>query len=169
MDSITPTPFVDHQTIFDLGVPPGLQYYEKSEYLPALNPELIDTLVEHAETVMTPTTFVGLFQLGGAVSRVGEQDTAYTHRDASYSLVISASWENPDETDSHIGWARRFWKATKPFSTGGAYINFMSQDDGQDRVIAAYGPDKYQRLVDLKNTLDPTNLFRHNQNIKPTV
>ena len=169
LDSIGPTSFVEHQAIFDQGVPAGRHYYEKSEYLSDLSPDLVSVLVEHAVTVTSPYAFIGLFQLGGAIGRIGEQDTAYTHRDASYSLIISAAWDNAHETDQHIEWARTFWKAAKPFSTGGAYINFMSADDGQDRVIAAYGPDKYQRLVRLKNTYDPNNLFRLNQNIKPTV
>ena len=169
MDSIGPTSFVEHQTVFDQGVPAGRHYYEKSEYLSDLTPDLISVIVEHAEAATSPHAFVGLFQLGGAVGRIGEQDTAYTHRDASYSLIISAAWDNPDETGQHIEWARTFWKAAKPFSTGGAYINFMSADEGQDRVIAAYGRGKYQRLVALKNIYDPNNLFRLNQNIKPTV
>jgi hypothetical protein len=103
------------------------------------------------------------------VGRVDEQSTAYTNRDTAYSLVISSGWDDPDETDTHVAWVRTFWNAIQPFSTGGAYINLMSHDEDRDRVIAAYGPEKYRRLVDLKNTYDPTNLFRLNQNIEPTV
>lgn len=169
LDSIAPTQFVDHQAALDQGVPAGLNYYEKSENLPALTPELIDTLVEHGQRVSSPYAFVGLFQLGGAVSRVGEDHTAYTGRDAAYSLIISAGWEDPDHTDRHVTWVRSFWKAAQPFSAGGGYINFMSQDDGRGRVMAAYGPSKYQRLVELKNTYDAQNLFRLNQNIEPTA
>lgn len=169
LDSITPTTFVGHQAALDQGVPAGLHYYEKSENLPALTPDLIDTLVEHGGRASSPYAFVGLFQLGGEVSRVGEDHTAYTQRDAAYSLIISAGWEDPNETDHHVKWVRSFWNDAQPFSAGGAYINFMSYDDGEDRVMAAYGPTKYQRLVDLKNTYDPQNLFRLNQNIKPTV
>ena len=168
-DTIATTRFVDHQAALDQGVPAGLHYYEKSENLPGLTPDLIDTLVEHGSNVKSPYAFVGLFQLGGAVGRVDEPSTAYTNRDAAYSLVISSGWDDPAQTDTHVAWVRTFWNAIQPFSTGGAYINFMSHDEGQDRVIAAYGPEKYQRLVDLKNTYDPTNLFRLNQNIKPTV
>jgi hypothetical protein len=168
-DTIGTARFVDHQAALDQGVPAGLHYYEKSENLPGLTPDLIDTLVEHGSNVKSPYAFVGLFQLGGAVGRVDEPSTAYANRDAAYSLVISSGWDDPHETDTHIAWVRTFWNAIQPFSTGGAYINFMSHDEGQDRVIAAYGPEKYQRLVDLKNTYDPTNLFRLNQNIEPTV
>lgn len=168
-DTIAPTIFADHQAVLDQGVPAGLLYYEKSENLPALTPELIDTLVEQGSNVTSPYAFVGLFQLGGAVGRVDEHSTAYTNRGAAYSLVISSGWENPDETDTHVAWVREFWNEIQPFSTGGVYVNFMSHDEGQDRVIAAYGREKYERLVDLKNTYDPTNLFRLNQNIKPAV
>jgi FAD/FMN-containing dehydrogenase len=168
-DTVGPVSFVEHQAVLDEGVPSGHHYYEKSEYLPPLTPDLIDTLVEHGKRVTSPYSFVGLFQLGGAVGRVDEQDTAYTHRDAAFSLVISAAWQHPGETDDNVEWVRRFWSAVKPHATGGAYVNFMSQDEGQDRVIAAYGSDKYRRLVSLKNEYDPTNMFRFNQNIAPTT
>lgn len=169
VDTIGLTPFVDHQAIFDAGVPLGFHYYEKSEFLHDLNEELIEVLSAHGETVTSPYTFVGLFQLGGAVSRVNEADTAYTHRDVSYSLVISAAWEDPKDSEEHIGWAREFWSAVQPHSTGGVYVNFLSDDDGEDRVKAAYGPEKYARLVELKDKYDPSNFFRLNQNIKPAV
>ena len=110
MDTIGPTPFVAHQSVLDEGVPAGLHYYEKAENLPDLTPELIETLVYHAEQVSSPYAFVGLFQLGGEVGRVAEGDTAYTQRDAAYSLVISAGWEDPQATDHHTNWVRSFWK-----------------------------------------------------------
>jgi hypothetical protein len=169
VDTIAPTQFVEHQAVLDQGVPAGLHYYEKSENLPALTPDLIDTLVHHGERVPSPYAFVGLFQLGGQVSRVAEDDTAYTQRDAAYSLIMSSGWEDPHATDHQTKWVRSFWKAVQPFSPGGGYINFMSHDDGRDRVEAAYGPAKYARLIDLKNEYDPQNLFRLNQNIKPTI
>lgn len=168
VDTIEPTQFVDHQAVLDQGAPAGLHYYEKSENLPALTPSLIDTLVDHGQMMSSPYAYVGLFQLGGAVSQVDENDTAYTQRDAAFSLVISAGWEGPQRTNRHVEWVRSLWNAVVPFSAGGGYINFMSHDDGDDRVKAAYGPAKYQRLVDLKNTYDPENFFRLNQNIKPT-
>lgn len=168
MDTIGPTQFIEHQAVLDQGVPAGLHYYEKSENLPDLTPDLIETLVRNGEQVATPYGFVGLFQLGGQVGRVAESDTAYTQRDAAYSLVISAGWEDPQATDHHTNWVRSFWKAVQPYSPGGGYINFMSHDDGKERVQAAYGPTKYARLVELKNQYDPQNLFRQNQNINPT-
>jgi len=84
-------------------------------------------------------------------------------------LVIQSAWKEPGESDMHIAWTREFWTAMKPFSTGGVNVNFLSADEGEDRVREAYSEVKYERLVSLKNKYDPTNLFRVNQNIKPTV
>ena len=169
LDSISPMPFVAHQTIFDDGAPSGQHHYEKSEFLADLNDDAIETLVAHGETISSPYSFVGLFQLGGAVSRVSEGDTAYTHRDAAFSLIIGSGWEDSGKTEEYIEWTRTFWKAMQRFSTGGVYVNFLSHDDGEDRVKSAYGAEKYERLADLKNKYDPTNFFRLNQNIKPAV
>lgn len=169
VDSIAPTRFVDHQAVLDPGAPAGLSYYDKSENLPALTPDLVETLVAHGGRVSSPYAVVLLFQLGGQISRVGEDATAYTGRDAAYSLVMSAGWDEPEETAQQVEWVRSFWKAMQPYSPGGGYINFMAHDEGGDRVRAIYGEAKYRRLVNLKNRYDPQNLFRFNQNIKPTV
>jgi FAD/FMN-containing dehydrogenase len=168
-DTVGPVSFVEHQAVLDEGVPSGHHYYEKSEYLPSLTSDLIDTLVEHGRQVRSPYSFVGLFQLDGAVGRVGERDTAYTQRDAAFSLVISAAWQDPGETSGNVEWVRTFWSAVRPLAIGGTYINFMSEDEGRDRVVAAYGREKYRRLVALKNEYDPANIFRSNQNITPTT
>ena len=93
--------------------------------------------------------------------------TAYTHRDAEFVLNVHTRWEDPARDDECVGWAREFFDASAPHATGGVYVNFMSEDEG-DRVEAAYGVN-YDRLVELKNKYDPGNLFRLNQNIQPTV
>jgi FAD/FMN-containing dehydrogenase len=108
-----------------------------------------------------------LFPLGGAIGRVGEHETAFGHRDAAYDYVIYSMWTEPGESDRHIQWTRDFAAAMQPFSLG-VYVNEMG-NEGEDRVRAAYNPETYARLVALKNKYDPTNLFRLNQNIKPTV
>jgi FAD/FMN-containing dehydrogenase len=104
-------------------------------------------------------------QFGGAVARVPNDATAFRHRDAGYDLIIAAIWDQPDQQEAHIDWARRFWAAMQPHSTGDVYVNYLS-DEGDDRVRAAYGPH-YQRLVELKRRYDPDNVFHHNQNIRP--
>jgi FAD/FMN-containing dehydrogenase len=100
------------------------------------------------------------------VSRVNAAATAFGHRDVPFILNILGGWMDPTESDSHIAWVREAWRAVQPYSTGAAYLNFLG-DEGQARVQAAYGAQKYERLVDIKSQYDPTNLFRFNQNIKP--
>ena len=116
----------------------------------------------------SPFSKVLLSHLGGAISRVGHDETAYIHRAAPFLLNINAMWTDPHESEKHIAWARDFWAAMQPFSAGGVYVNFLS-NEGEDRVRAAYDARTYERLVALKNKYDPTNFFRLNQNIKPTT
>jgi FAD/FMN-containing dehydrogenase len=113
---------------------------------------------------------VAIEQLGGAVNRVGTDDTAFNHRNARYNLLIVGMWPDPAAKDENVKWVRDLWDAMEPYSSGGVYVNYLGQeaDEGTERIIAAYGPEKYERLVALKNKYDPTNLFRLNQNIKPT-
>jgi hypothetical protein len=166
---IGPKPYLMLQSIFDASAPAGLHYYMKSEFLPDLTNELIDTMASHAAEVTSPLTVMVGFQMGGAIRNIGEDETAFSHRDASYSFGIVSGWRDPGESERHIGWTRGFWEALEPFSAGGAYVNFLSHDDGEDRVKAAYGAEKYRRLVEVKNRYDPTNFFRLNQNIKPSA
>ena len=163
-DTFGPQPFVAHQSILDATQPAGRNYYWKSEDLPPLTDDAIDTIVTHAEKITSPHSVVALFHLGGAASRVPEDACAYSHRNARHALNINASWTDED-SDKHITWARDFDAAMQPHSLG-VYVNFLS-NEGQDRVKAAYGAPKYERLVDLKRKYDPTNFFRVNQNIQP--
>lgn len=159
--------FRDLQSMLDAGQPKGKKYYWKAENLKPLSYDCIDTLVEHVSNITSPTTLVPLFQMKGAISDIGENDTAYSHRNAAIALNINASWDDPCEEKTHIEWTRNFWKALQQFSTGGSYINFQSSDEGEERVKSTYGDDKLKRLTALKTQYDPYNLFRLNQNIKP--
>ncbi len=98
-------------------------------------------------------------------------DTAFNHRNARYNLLIVGMWPDPGAKDENVKWVRDFWDAMEPYSSGGVYVNYLGQeaDEGADRIKEAYGSEKYERLVALKNKYDPTNLFRMNQNIKPTL
>jgi FAD/FMN-containing dehydrogenase len=167
VDGIGPKPFRALQSMLDTGAQPGWNYYVKSEFLPALSDEIIDTLIEHASRITSPLTTIAGFHLGGAISHVNEDATAYSHRNATYSLILNTTWIDPKESEKHIQWTRAFWKALQPFSKGGAYINFQSQDEGDDRVQTSYGSAKLERLSTLKKKYDPTNFFRLNRNIKP--
>ena len=165
-DVIAPKPYIAHQTMLDPMQPPGRNYYWKSDDLVNLTDATIDTVVAHSEAITSPHTIVPLFQFGGVASRVAEDATAYSHRDAGYALNCNAGWIE-GEPDRHIEWARDFSTAVQPYSAG-VYVNFLG-DEGEERARAAYGAAKFGRLVDLKNKYDPTNFFRLNQNIKPTV
>ena len=114
----------------------------------------------------SPLTAVHIHHLEGAVSRIGENATAFAHRDARYILNYVGLWQEPGDSDRNIAWVRGAWQAIRPYSTGAVYINFLG-DEGDERVRAAYGSEKYERLVELKKKYDPSNLFHLNQNIRP--
>ncbi len=130
--------------------------------------EAIDILVDRYASVPAPFTHVVVEHLGGAVSRMERHATAYNYREARYNFLIDGIWTDPAEDEIDIQWVRTLWQDMPPSSSGNIYVNYES-DVGVDQVKAAYGAAKYERLVALKNQYDPTNFFRLNQNIKPTV
>jgi FAD/FMN-containing dehydrogenase len=167
VDAVAPRPYVELQQLFNPAVPHGWHYYWKSCELPPLSDGAIDTLVEHAARIVSPRSYIIVFQLGGAIARVGEHDTAYGQRDAAHNVNINAVCLDGDPArEEHADWTRDCFAALEPFSTGRAYVNFLG-DEGQARVRAAYGEERYARLVALKRTHDPDNVFRLNQNIDP--
>ncbi len=169
-DVIGPMSYAQLQGMLDEGFPPGLQNYWKSNFLKGLDDKAIEIIVDHVRNAPSPNSAVAIEQLGGAVSRVGMDDTAFNHRSARYNLLIVGMWPDPTAKDENVKWVRDLWDAMEPYSSGGVYVNYLGQeaDEGAERVKAAYGPEKYERPVALKNKYDPTNLFRLNQNIKPT-
>ena len=166
-DVIAPHPFTAWQTILDPLLTKGMRNYWKSHDFLELSDGLIKVLIEHARRIPDPQTEIAFAQLGGAVSRVPMEATAYTHRNAQFVLNVHGRWDDPANDAKCIGWARELFQAASPFATGGVYVNFLTQEE-QDRVRAAYGAN-YGRLVQIKNKYDPTNFFRLNQNIQPTV
>ena len=166
-DVIAPHPYTGWQTVLDPLLTPGLRNYWKSHDFLELSDGLIDVLVKYANQIPDPNTEIAFAQLGGAVSRVALDATAYTHRNAQFVVNVHGRWEDPAKDEQCIAWARELFRAAEPFATGGVYVNFLTQEEG-DRVRAAYGPN-YGRLVELKNRYDPTNLFRTNQNIRPAA
>jgi FAD/FMN-containing dehydrogenase len=168
VDLIQPKPYTAHQGMFDASVPHGLRYYWKADYFGPLSDATIDTLIAHAWRAPSPTSYTILFHLGGAIRRVDAAATAFEDRSAEHALNINAVWADAEATEPHVAWARSFWEAMHPHSTGGVYVNFLGEE-GEARVRAAYGPDKYLRLAALKRKYDPTNLFRLNQNIPPAL
>ena len=168
VDLVRTRPYTEMQTLLDAANPRGRFNYWKAEYLSGYSDEAIDTLIDYAGRKPSPYSKILLSHLQGAISHVGHDETAYIHRTAPFLLNINAMWTDPHEFDKHIGWARDFWAAMQPFSAGGVYVNFLS-NEGEDRVRAAYDTNTYERLVALKNKYDPTNFFHLNQNIKPTT
>ncbi len=170
-DMIGPMPYTQVQSMLDEGFPPGQQNYWKSNFLGDLDDQAIELIVEHVRRCPSPGSAIAIEQFGGAVCQIGKDDTAFNHRDARYNLLIVGIWPDPSAGEENVKWVRDLWDAMAPYSSGGVYVNYLGQesDEGSGRIEAAYGPEKYARLVALKNKFDPTNLFRLNQNIRPTV
>jgi hypothetical protein len=166
-DLLHPRPFVELQQLLDSTVQWGWRYYWKSWELPSLADGAIAALVDAGFALPTPLSYAIVFQLGGAVARVPDDATAYPQRSAGFDVNINGVWLTPDERDAPVRWVRELFAALERFSPGRAYVNFMG-DEGDDRVRDAYGPEKYARLVALKDRFDPENVFRSNQNIRPS-
>jgi FAD/FMN-containing dehydrogenase len=167
VDTIGPKPFVAHQQFLDAGQPFGRRYYWKSDYFETLPEAADETIITHATAITSPHSAVLCMHLGGAAARFPAAETAIGSRTAQYVLNMQGAWEAPAEDASHIAWARDFWAAMRSFSSGGTYVNFLTQDADEERVRAAYGPELYERLARVKAKYDPDNLFRANQNIRP--
>ena len=165
-DLIGPMPYAEMQRLVDGQWAPGFHNYFKSWCLPGLDDEAVEALVGAHERVASLETKIQLYHFGGAVGRVARDETAFAQRDAAYLLNVAARWTDPSESDIHIGWARELHAAMTPSANGGVYVNFLGEE-GHDRIKAAYGEPTYTRLVDLKQSYDPTNFFRVNQNIPP--
>ena len=167
LDLIGPTPYVGFQRALDSTVLHGWNYYWKSTHLPELQNDLIDVTVNHAFSCSSPRSYVAMFHLKGAVSRVAEGRTAFGNRQASHAITLDGVWRpGEDFGDGDTAWARRFFAALSPFREG-VYVNFLGADEAPDRVREAYGDAVYDRLVRVKATYDPDNVFHHNQNIRP--
>jgi FAD/FMN-containing dehydrogenase len=167
VEMAVPMPYTDAQTFQDAEMPSGRRNYWKSANLTELSEGAIDVFVQRAFTATSPYTQTGLMIMGGAVSRVDESATAYSGRDAAYNVMLDNIWDDPAEDAAQIAWSRSLYDALTPFFSAGAYLNFTVEDDAT-AVAKAYGGN-YARLVELKNTYDPTNMFRRNQNITPTA
>jgi FAD/FMN-containing dehydrogenase len=167
-DIVQPRSYVSQQSLLDATQPKGRRYYWKSEYLPKLEPELLAKLIEHAERIVSPHSVILLFPVDGALNRLPEDKSAVGNRGSAAVLNIAASWENAEDDKANIEWARAAWHDMRRFSTGGTYVNFLTEEEGDERIHAAYGKN-YERLVAVKTKWDPGNLFRINKNIAPAV
>jgi FAD/FMN-containing dehydrogenase len=163
--SLEPVPFLGIQSAGDELFGPGKRSYVKAGFLAALGPEAITALIAEAETVGSPFSQVEVLAMGGAIARVAPDATAFPHRDAAWLINVPASWVAAADDEREIGWARSVYARLEPLLAGGAYVNFMG-DDESDRERSAYG-ETLARLRAVKAEWDPDNVFRINQNVAP--
>ena len=160
-------PYTAWQKTFDPLLTPGARNYWKSHNFVDLADGAIDVAVRYVQNLPSPHCEIFFGLIGGATTRPAVDATAYSHRNAIYVCNVHGRWETASEDQACIDWARGFYRDAEPFATGGVYVNFLTDDEGE-RIGAAYGPG-YERLVAAKNKYDPGNLFRMNQNIRPST
>jgi len=166
LDLCQPKPYLAHQQMLDPSFRPGWWYYVRSCDVAELTDEVIDVVVEHGMRITSPISSLALWQMGGAVARIGEHETAFNGRAAGFTFNINGNSYTSEGFEAERQWARDYWSALAPYHAG-VYTNFL-MEEGQERVKQAYGSDKYDRLKALKRRFDPTNFFRLNQNITPS-
>jgi FAD/FMN-containing dehydrogenase len=166
LDWLGPMPFPALQSLFDPLLPKGLQWYWKGDFVKELPDEAVDVHLSYAAKAPSELSLMHLYPIDGAVHRVGQTETAWSCRDATWSMVIAGIDPDPAKAKAITTWAKEYWEAVHPYTLGRGYVNFM-MEEGEDRIRATYGSN-YERLVAIKNKYDPDNFFRVNQNIKPT-
>ena len=162
---VGPMPYPAIQTLFDGLLPPGMQWYWRADFFDDLGPELSARHKEYGSKIPTPLSQMHLYPITGAVSRVPKDETPWAYRDAKYAGVIVGVDPDPANANKITEWTKDYWEALHPYSSGGAYLNFI-MNEGQERIKASYR-DNYDRLTKLKKKYDPNNFFRVNQNILP--
>ena len=156
--------YVSQQTLLDATQPKGRRYYWKSEYLRSFEPALFTRAIEHASKIVSPHAAILIFPVDGAMNEYPEDHSAVGNRDAAAVLNVAGAWEHAADDVANIEWARSTWRDLREFSTGGTYVNFLTEEEGDDRTRAAYRTN-YPRLADLKAQWDPDNLFHTNKNV----
>lgn len=164
--SVQKRSWTQHQSMIDASAPSGRLYYWKSHYLPGLSEAAIDLIVDNAWQFRSPYSLTLLSHMGGAIRQYPEDATAFTGRDAEFTININCGATDADLYQQDRTWVRRWFDALTPHSTGGVYVNFIPEDGGA-RVLDVYGESKYRRLSEVKSRYDPNNVLRVNQNIKP--
>jgi FAD/FMN-containing dehydrogenase len=166
-DLIQVKEYVAQQTLLDATQPKGMHYYWKSEFVAGLSDDLLDTYKAQFVGSTAPANQIVLFHLAGALNDHPEDDGAMGNREAAFACVIQSMYREDDANgDANREWVRTAWQALKPYSTGGNYMNFQTEDEADARTVESYR-NNYKRLETIKATYDPTNLFRVNRNIRP--
>jgi FAD/FMN-containing dehydrogenase len=167
VDLSGPTPYIDAQRLFDPDYPDGRHYYWKSTYLDGLGDDVIESLVEHTRRRPSHISSLDVWALGGALRREPPGGSAFSNRSSPFLLGIEANWDDARKDEANIAWARELYADMRPFSTGGAYLNFPGfAEEGEDLLRKSFGKS-YERLQSIKAKYDPENLFRANLNIVP--
>ena len=166
LDLVGPLPYTSLQTMFDGLYPSGMQWYWKADFVKDLTDEAIDKHVEFGKNLPTMLSMMHLYPIDGAASQIPAGATPWGHRDAVWAEVIVGVDPDPANKDKITSWARKYYEAIHPYGTGGAYVNFLMGDEGEERVPETYAAN-YQRLKEVKRKYDPGNLFRVNHNIQP--
>ena len=167
LDSVGPTSYEETNRMLDAGFPRGALNYWKSNFMKELSDQAIDTLISQFAACPSPMSGLLLEHIHGAATRVGVGETAFPHRGEGYNFLVVSEWLDPADNARNIAWARESYDLMLPYFSRGRYVNYLGEDEGEDAVAAAYGPN-YHRLRMLKAKYDPTNLFHLNQNIRPT-
>ncbi|MEX1014892.1 MAG: BBE domain-containing protein, partial [Candidatus Paceibacterota bacterium] len=142
-----------------------MQWYWKADFYTDIPREAATVHKKFGAEIPTPLSQMHMYPLSGAASRVGKNDTPWAYRDAKYAGVIVGVDPDPANAEKITSWSKAYWDALHPYSSGGAYLNFI-MDEGQERIKASY-QDNYERLTKIKHKYDPDNFFRVNQNIVP--
>ncbi|MEX3897911.1 FAD-binding oxidoreductase [Paraburkholderia sp. BR10954] len=166
-EHLGPMPLEVWQQAFDPLLTPGARNYWKSHNLATIDDGLIDALIRAIDTLPSTQCEIFFGLIGAQTQRVAVDATAYPARETLYAMNVHGRWDDARDDERCVAWARDFFDAARPFALGSVYVNFMTEEEG-GRIADAYGPN-YERLVAVKNRYDPHNLFRHNQNIRPTL
>ncbi len=165
-DIVQPRPYITQQSLLDATQPAGRRYYWKSEYVGSHDLGMLQTVAKHAAAAVSPNSAILVFPLDGGLNGLPADYSPVGNRDAKSVFNVTASWDDPQDDARNIDWARNAWQELRQYSTGGTYVNFLTEEESDDRVAQAYGGN-LDRLAEIKAKWDPTNLFRVNKNIAP--
>ncbi len=166
-EHVGPMPHPSLNSMFDVFYPSGLQWYWRADFIKEIPDESVAQHAKFGNELPTPHSTMHLYPIDGAAHKVGKNDTPWAYRDANWAQVIVGVDPDPANNEKITKWTKDYYDAIHPYSAGGAYVNFL-MDEGDDRVKASY-KDNYERLVSVKDKYDPKNLFKINQNIKPST
>jgi FAD/FMN-containing dehydrogenase len=166
LDTIGPIAYPELQAMFGAGAQPGRRNYWRSNFMTELGDDAIEAIIDRLQGMPAPLSSMFFEQMEGAVGRVAEQATAFANRSAKFNCSVASVWTDESDDEQNIAWTREFGDTMTALARAGGYINYMTDDEGEARIRAAYGAN-YERLVEVKRTYDPENFFDGNQNIRP--